>query len=691
MQVKSVNAPADDVKLVLPGSRKITGRVTDAASGEAVRKFTVAVAESAEESFAMPEPFDASSGDFTVDAPEGSVILTVTADEYAPAKGIAVDAKSSEPVAIKLSRGRALRGRVVDQKGEPIQGVAIGRGESYTLDDREPLQTLADGTFELRGLPFDEETVVSFGKSGFVTQEQKVRAGRDDVTVEVTLLKGITVTGRVIDRAGTPAGGVRVQVSSAAHGATNTAAQTDDSGAFRVEGLALARYDFSVDTTPSGERGELKDVDVAKTRELTIRLEKAATATIFGRVTGLGTKDMGLSMQPFVTVNVAEGDTQTAAVDAGGNYRIENAPAGVVEVQARSGGRRGWRSSAKSTVELRVGSETRVDLAFAEQVTVRGHVTRGGAPLGGVTVSWDGESNSSALTGADGAYEAAVDPGEYDVSLTVNSKPLPFAKHIVVQRSSEIELRVDPTTVSVSVFDADTGTPLAGATVQASPPGETHELATAVTGADGIAALDVQQGTAVTLVASKRGYANASENVTARSGVAASLRLQRTPGVVVRIVDLRDGRTLSGYVIARDAAGRVVASTYQTDPDGTVTLPLAAGAYRISASADGYGSHTVNASVPSGEVRVPLPRGGNLSIRSTRALHGSARLIQPDGEEYVRCWCSGIAEIKLNGPITLVDRISPGAYVLDVALAGEKARRIPVSVIEGQTVTVPIE
>src|SRR6185369_14376280 len=105
----------------------------------------------------------------------------------------------------------------------------------------------------------------------------------------------------------------------------------------------------------------------------------------------------------------------------------------------------------------------------------------------------------------------------------------------------------------------------------------------------------------------------------------------------------------------------------------------------------GYGSHTVNAAVPSGEVRVPLPRGGNLSIRSTRALHGSARLVQSDGEEYVRCWCSGVAEIKLNGPITLVDRISPGAYVLDVALGGEKARRIPVSVIEGQTVTVPIE
>jgi len=193
------------------------------------------------------------------------------------------------------------------------------------------------------------------------------------------------------------------------------------------------------------------------------------------------------------------------------------------------------------------------------------------------------------------------------------------------------------------------------------------------------------------VVASKSGYANASDNVTPNESAAVTLRLSRTPGAVVRIVDVRDGRTLSGYVIARDAAGRVMASADQTDPDGTVTLPLAAGEYRISASAEGYGSHTVKATVPSGETRVPLPRGGNLSIRASRAINGSARLIQPDGEEYVRCWCSGIAAVKLEGRITFVDRISPGPYVLEVTLTDSKPRQYPVSVTEGQTTTVSID
>ena len=66
-----------------------------------------------------------------------------------------------------------------------------------------------------------------------------------------------------------------------------------------------------------------------------------------------------------------------------------------------------------------------------------------------------------------------------------------------------------------------------------------------------------------------------------------------------------------------------------------------------------------------GEVRVPLPRGGNLSIRSTRDIRGTARLIQPEGEEYVRCW---------------VQR-----------RRGDQDRRGDHFVVEGQTMVVALE
>lgn len=159
----------------------------------------------------------------------------------------------------------------------------------------------------------------------------------------------------------------------------------------------------------------------------------------------------------------------------------------------------------------------------------------------------------------------------------------------------------------------------------------------------------------------------------------------------MRIVDQRDGRTLTGYVVARDASGRVVASSSDTEADGSVALPLGPGTYEVSASAEGYGSHTVAARVPGPEIRVLLPRGGSLSIQARNGLRGTAELIQPDGQPYVRCWCNGIAAIEISGPLTLVDRISPGRYILEVLTSDDEAKQFPVTITEGQTLTVPVD
>jgi len=169
------------------------------------------------------------------------------------------------------------------------------------------------------------------------------------------------------------------------------------------------------------------------------------------------------------------------------------------------------------------------------------------------------------------------------------------------------------------------------------------------------------------------------------------MKLARSAGAVVRIVDARDGRTLSGYAVARDTAGHVIASAHQQDADGTSSLAVPPGEYRFSASADGYGSETMRAAVPSGEIRIALPRGGKLLLRSNQDVHGTARLLLPDGDVYVRCWCNGVAEIELDGRMTTVEAVSPGSYTLEVTPSGGKARRFPVTVIQGETVPVQID
>ncbi|HSY50128.1 MAG TPA: carboxypeptidase regulatory-like domain-containing protein [Thermoanaerobaculia bacterium] len=494
-QQKTVTAPADDVTLVLAATRTITGHVTDATTGAPVEKFTVSVsASSLPNDLTMPQPFETASGEFTIDAPEGTAGLTVVAEGYAPSKGIAVDAAGNAPMTIKLSHGRTIRGHVTDAKGQPVAGVGLRMSNLFPPEDTEPPQTLADGSFEIRGISFDDDRTLSFGKGGYVSQERKLPAGRDDATLAVTLTSGVTVTGHVLDRAGAPASGVTVSASSAAYGAGTGSARTDESGAFNIDDLSPARYDFNVERNAAGEHGALKDVDIAKTHDLTIRLEKGATATIFGRVTGIDSADPSPYTQRFVSVSSAEGESQMGPVDAGGNYRIENAPAGVVEVVANSASRDGLRKSTKATVEVQPGAELRVDLAFPQQVAVRGHVTHGGAPLAGAMVIYQAESNSTTVSGADGGYQIALDPGEYDVSLSIDRKRLPFAQHVVVNDAAEIDFQVKAATLSTTVFDAETNEPVPNATVTLSLRGETHDLATATTDRDGMASIDVAAG-----------------------------------------------------------------------------------------------------------------------------------------------------------------------------------------------------
>jgi len=119
--------------------------------------------------------------------------------------------------------------------------------------------TDADGRFELRDLPAGRWTI-SATKGGFVTQQFGQRHPFESVepidladgqrfTANFTLSRGSAITGRVSDEFGDPITGARVQVlrSQVQQGRrrlvpTANGAQTDDTGAFRVFGLAPGEY-----------------------------------------------------------------------------------------------------------------------------------------------------------------------------------------------------------------------------------------------------------------------------------------------------------------------------------------------------------------------------------------------------------------------------------------------------------------
>jgi hypothetical protein len=158
------------------------------------------------------------------------------------------------------------------------------------------------------------------------------------------------------------------------------------------------------------------------------------------------------------------------------------------------------------------------------------------------------------------------------------------------------------------------------------------------------------------------------------------------------VVDARDGRALEATVVVRDLGRHIVANSLSgADEEGTLNIPLADGSYLLSTSASGYGTATVPVTAPSQGLRVGLTPGGTLVIESPRDLRGRARLVQPDGEQYVQCWCNGIAEIELSGRRTTVEHVTPGSYTLEVLDGDEVAARAPVTLREGQKTTVPID
>jgi len=655
-QTQDVSVPSDNLKLVLTRTRRLRGKVIDAATHAPIPKFVVVHDKTM-------TPVQSASGEFDVEIARGSS-LYVIAPHYVSASDAAVQEQTEDDYTVMMRKGRTVRGRVLDEHGAPIEGVTV------TTD--EPMQTGKDGRYE--AIVTDAE--ISFEKEGFATKTVQPDGNDDPHTLDVTLHRGIAVTGTVFDKSGAVVPNAEVTASTAAAFGGPWTAVTDASGNFRFADLPSARFDFVAEHGDQLARGSLRDVDVERSGPLKIVLERAETATIFGRVTGIDS--------PVVVV-ASSGDRTQQAVTEDGLYRMANAPAGIVQVTAKAQS----ASASPVTVEVKAGSETQVDLNFAKRVAVHGTVTWNWKQPG-VVVRLGGEA--TATTNNDGAYALSVAPGEYDVTLRYMTAKLPFEKNVVVTGDAEINFELKTSDLHVALVDADTKAAIKGGVAILDRETKYQEMS-AATGPDGQIGFPIVPGRPITLRAASDDYASVYEDVAPDANAMITIALTKSGGTVVRIVDARDGSTIFGEIVVRDANGTYAATANKFDSNtGTVTLHLTPGTYQFSSSAEGYGSATITANVPpENEVRIPLLRGGSLLLRAASDIKATARLILPNGQPYVRCWCNGIADIPINDRTTLVDRIAPGNYTLEVTPRGGKARHFPVTVAEGQTVAVSIE
>ena len=297
------------------------------------------------------------------------VMLAAVSAEGAAAQGARPRPQRVDPLTASI------RGAITTaDTGAPIRGAEV----RLSNDGRYSrlVTSNGDGRFELRDLPAGEYKLM-VSRAGFISLQYGQRrpfeasktitlAEGQNVTANVGLIRGGAIYGRLHDQFGDPLAGTRVQVlrSRMVQGqrrlqSVGAGDQTDDTGAFRVYGLAPGDYYVAASTgvvdavkrdppiyypgTPS--IAEAQPITLGAGAEATADFQLAAVRNV--RVSGVVLNSRGSPVPAMVNLNseaVGMGPTMEGTgvpplqlhADAApdGTFTIENVPPGPYNLTA---------------------------------------------------------------------------------------------------------------------------------------------------------------------------------------------------------------------------------------------------------------------------------------------------------------------------------------------------------------------
>ncbi|HEX2834024.1 MAG TPA: carboxypeptidase regulatory-like domain-containing protein [Thermoanaerobaculia bacterium] len=663
---ETVIAPADNVVLTIDAKGTVHGRVIDAETRETLRTYEVNAMHS---QFASTEIDD--GAEFTLPLPAGDTELSISADGYqAATQNVTVTAGKTTEITIALTKGRIVSGRVTAEDGSRVTELVLGTDDANA--DVE-----GDGTYTITLPPTPQRLEVS--AHDLARKVIDVAAGTADSRLDIVLARGHSVRGRVVAADGTGLGNAYV---SANNEGDYRMTPVDENGAFTISGLANGTYEFSA---MHGELGSSERVkaDSATTEEIVLRMQPAKG---HGTLTGIV---RGFEGSAWIAATVRTGSS-SGFVGRDGRYKVERVTAGEIEVLVMVHSADGdTMMTPPVNVTLADGGEAEANFDLRADASVRGVVLEGDQPAAGRTIRFSSnEATRTTRTGANGEYEIkGMAAGVYEVSVSSGDNRSFETRHTVTA-SDHFDIRIDWARVEGRVVDAQ-GSAIAGVGISISPDHTPSREVSARSDSSGAFVATLAHANTLFVRAEKEGYTSLVRQV-APDSAPIVLTMERSEGLRVRLVDARDGRTLDGYAVAVNEAGLLVARAGDQTADGTLSVPVGAGSYRIAVSAANYASQSMRTAVPrGGELRFALTPGGTLLVQSERALGELVKLILPGGEEYVRCQCNGIAEIRLTGKTTTIDHVAPGSYTMQVLDENHAIRgSYPVTVTEGQTTTV---
>jgi hypothetical protein len=455
--------PVVGVELALDRGTKLTGRVTDP-DGNPLAGVSVQLDRSQVArpygggSPGMQQGQTDSNGEFALDglAPGETPVLFNKQGFLSKRKIVEITDKDAR-VEIPLMRGKSLRGIVVDEAGSPVAAADVSVSSAAADAQWSGARSDADGSFTLEGLANTQYSVTA-RKQGYLNAVLKGVDVASAQTITLTLRRGGSISGRVTGLSEAELGDVWVSASSMT---SRARAQTDSTGAFRIDGVSDGVVTVIAAVTGNQSRQTPpKQVEVRGGTAAPVELEFVQGNSVSGHVRrrGNGVERAAVQFSPQEP-GLPNGYAYTAS---DGSYRVDGLGSGKYRVYVSlGGGPVRWETytvAGNSTydVDLRDGS-------------LRGQIVDDatGHPLSDVSVTVEpaesGAGRGMAVTDSDGRYVVeSLSAGKYRIRTQKNAYG-PEVRDATVSDdvATQADLRLHPVDgIRLRVVDARDGTAL---------------------------------------------------------------------------------------------------------------------------------------------------------------------------------------------------------------------------------------
>ncbi len=713
--VPSIALPPDGpVKLALDASSRVSGRVLDPdgrpVAGALVSAGRERRAGSGVFAVAGARPVQTvDDGSFElVDLTPGGLALQVQSPGFQDQDVFGLDVVAGKDLAgieVRLVPSAWVEGRVllpdgrpaIEAKIEPVRNDPAGPRFSRT-----PLAwTDGDGRYRLDGLKPGQRSLEA-NSDGLprVVRDVELRTGANVADFRFT--GGQELAGRVLDPAGTPVARAAVELLRSGEGWTETRAVTGQGGEFAFHNVVDGEYRLLATRTGLAPSAAVAvKVAGAPVTDLELRLRQGTTIT--GAVLGVEPAQL-----PGVRVeaNRDRGVELTAAPDAQGRYRLENAHPGRWWVTAED---RVGTSLQREITVAEGQAEVALDLDFSKGLTLTGRVLVGAEPLADAYVFASGRAFSKARTDSQGRFALrGLEPGRVELTVSEFRAGLNHRETLEITTSRDVVIRFPVRRVQGRVLDAATKSPVAGVSVvlsRTNAPEHSVYLRPTVTvdAAGRFEIANVAPGT-YRVDGRKAGYAAREQTLTVSEGrdvTGLEVLLDATEGLTLVVLGL-DGRPVNGdvSVAVLDGTGHSVAGgRLSTGEGGRLRIEgVPPGTWTVLASADGSATTTATATAPGTAQSLVLEPACTLEVRVPSfddEVQGlPVTVTGADGREFHSVGWGGdarrVAYHLVRGRLR-IDDLPPGTWHVRVSAPGGRTLSATAQLRPGAAVVVEPE